>query len=80
MGFTDVDGRGREGLEFAFNQHMAPSQGERRILIDRERDAIRYLPGGSDEQFGHDLHLSLDADLQYRCVPGAETGGPADPS
>ena len=65
VGFTDVDGRGREGLEFAFNQHMAPSQGERRILIDRERDAIRYLPGGSDEQFGHDLHLSLDADLQY---------------
>ena len=65
VGFTDVDGRGREGLEFAFNQHMVPTQGERKVLIDRARSAIRYLPGGSAEQFGNDLFLTLDMDLQY---------------
>lgn len=65
VGFTDIDGRGREGLEFAYNSHMLPTQGERRVLIDRARDAIRYLPGGSAERFGNDLFLTLDMDLQY---------------
>jgi len=65
IGFTDVDGRGREGLEFAFNSYMVPTDGERKVLIDRARNAIRYLPGGSEEKFGNDLYLTLDMDLQY---------------
>lgn len=65
IGFTDVDDRGREGLELAFNDFMGPEQGSRWVLVDRPQKAVRYLPGGQTERFGHDLHLTLDLDLQY---------------
>lgn len=65
VGFTDVDDRGREGLELAFDDFMSPKQGSRWVLVDRPQKAVRYLPGGESEAFGHDIQLTLDLDMQY---------------
>ena len=65
VGFTDVDGRGREGLERVFDEWLSPVDGSRKVLIDRDLGAIRYLPGGSAEAFGNDVHLTIDLDIQF---------------
>ncbi|QGG80950.1 penicillin-binding protein 2 [Litorivicinus lipolyticus] len=65
VGFTDVDDRGREGLELAFDGFMSPKHGSRWVLVDRPQKAVRYLPGGESEAFGNDIQLTLDLDLQY---------------
>jgi len=65
VGFTDIDDKGREGLEMAYDEWLQGSPGKRKVMRDR---AGRFIEGvGLIEKAtpGRDLKLSLDKQLQY---------------
>ncbi|MDR3073401.1 MAG: PASTA domain-containing protein, partial [Deltaproteobacteria bacterium] len=80
LGFVDVDEKGIEGLELAFND-MLSGQEQRRVM---QRDAAgRRLYSGEDAAFedlaGEDLVLTIDTQVQYfaesALLQGVETFG-----
>ena len=65
LGFTNIDDKGQEGLELAYNHWLTGIQGMKRILRDRLGQIIaneRVLKHPKD---GHDLILSIDQRLQF---------------
>jgi cell division protein FtsI (penicillin-binding protein 3) len=65
VGFTDIDGRGQEGMEAAQDAALRGSAGARRVVRDRSG---RVVEEGGDFQVaqpGADLTLTLDLRLQY---------------
>lgn len=64
-GFTDIDERGLEGLERAFDTHLDGEVGSRRVLRDREGRLIRDVRYESLPKFGKDLVTSIDSRLQF---------------
>ncbi|GIX21698.1 MAG: penicillin-binding protein [Gammaproteobacteria bacterium] len=65
LGFTDIDDRGQEGLELAFDAHLAGRPGRKRVLQDRLGRVIEDLDRMAAAEPGRDLVLSLDKRLQY---------------
>lgn len=65
VGITNVDDRGQEGLELAYDQWLAGVPGERRVLQDRNTRVIKDLELIRSEKPGNDLALSIDLRLQY---------------
>lgn len=65
LGFTDVDDRGREGLELAYNDWLAGAPGTRRIVRDLNGREVSGADIVEDAVPGRDLRLSLDKQLQY---------------
>ncbi|MCY4128706.1 MAG: penicillin-binding protein 2 [Gammaproteobacteria bacterium] len=64
-GFTDIDERGLEGLERAFDAHLDGELGSRRVLRDRKGRLIRDVRYESLPKFGEDLVTSIDSRLQF---------------
>jgi cell division protein FtsI (penicillin-binding protein 3) len=65
LGFTDVDDRGQEGLELAFDGRLQGTPGARRVVQDRlgrEVEAVERLHAPVP---GDDIRTSLDRRLQY---------------
>jgi cell division protein FtsI (penicillin-binding protein 3) len=65
IGITDVDGRGREALELAFEQELAGSAGSRRVIKDRLGHIVEDMESIRAPQNGRTLALSIDARIQY---------------
>ena len=65
LGFTDIDDRGREGVELAFDDWLAGVPGKRQVLKDRRGHLIRDLQVTQNAKAGKALALSLDLRLQY---------------
>jgi len=65
LGFTNIDHKGQEGLELAFNSWLQGSPGKKRIEQDRLGREVEYLANISEVQPGNDLILSVDERLQY---------------
>jgi len=65
IGFTDIDDRGREGLELAYDEWLAGVPGKRRILRDLSGREIAGMDILVDAVPGRDLRLSIDRQLQY---------------
>lgn len=65
VGFTNVDDRGQEGLELAYDQWLTGVPGERRVVQDRNTRVIKDLELIRSEKPGNDLALSIDLRLQY---------------
>lgn len=65
VGFTDVDDRGREGVELAFDQWLAGVPGKRQVLKDRRGQLIRDVQVTKNAKPGKTLALSIDLRLQY---------------
>ena len=65
IGFTDVDGRGREALELAFDQQLAGRAGSRRVIKDRLGQIVEDMESIRAPQNGRTLALSIDAKIQY---------------
>ena len=65
VGFTDIDDKGREGLEMAYDECLQGKPGKRKVMRDRTG---RYIEGAGvveKAEPGRDLYLSLDRQLQY---------------
>ena len=64
VGFTGVDDSGQEGVELAFQSHLAGTPGTRRVLKDRLGQIVEDVESIRSAQDGRDLVLSIDGKLQ----------------
>jgi len=65
VGFTDVDDRGQEGLELAYNSWLEGIPGKTRVVKDRLGNRIADLEVTSRPVQGKDLTMSVDRRIQY---------------
>jgi cell division protein FtsI (penicillin-binding protein 3) len=65
IGFTDIDDRGQEGLELAYDHWLSGDTGAKRVLQDRLGRVIEDVELISAAQPGRTLKTSLDLRIQY---------------
>ncbi len=65
VGFTNIDERGKEGLEFAFDSWLRGIGGSKRVIRDRRGREVQILQGLQEMRGGQDVTLSLEQRLQY---------------
>lgn len=65
LGITNLDDKGQEGIELAFNEHLAGVDGSRRVLKDRRGNIIEGVESIRTPQEGQDIVLALDRNIQY---------------
>lgn len=65
LGFTNVDDRGQEGLELAYDGWLAGKPGEKRVIRDRRGHIVENVEQVRAPVPGHDLTLSIDSRIQY---------------
>jgi len=65
IGFTDIDDKGQEALELAFDAQLAGKPGSRRVIKDRLGRIVEDIGSIRTPQHGRDLRLSIDAKIQY---------------
>ena len=65
IGFTDVDDKGQEALELAFDSTLTGKAGSRRVIKDRRGHIIEDIESIRKPQDGAKLTLSIDARIQY---------------
>lgn len=74
VGFTNIDDKGQEGMELAFNEWLRGVPGSKRVLKDRNGNVFRDIDQQTIARSGKDLVLSIDMRLQhlaYRELKGA---------
>ena len=65
LGFTNVDDRGQEGIELAFDATLHGTPGLDRVIQDRLGRVVEHVERVRPAQPGQDLALSIDRRLQY---------------
>ncbi|BAU58518.1 cell division protein FtsI [Halorhodospira halochloris] len=65
IGFTDIDGRGLEGVERALDEPLSGEQGAKRVMRDRLGRVIDDVELIREPRPGEDVELSIDRDIQY---------------
>lgn len=65
VGFTNIDDKGQEGVELAYNSWLKGQQGSKRVLKDLHGNAFRDIGQETPAQPGKDIMLSIDMRLQY---------------
>jgi cell division protein FtsI (penicillin-binding protein 3) len=65
VGFTNVEDRGQEGVELAFNNELAGRPGSRRVIKDRLGRVVEDVGEQVPPVDGRDLQLSIDSKVQF---------------
>jgi cell division protein FtsI (penicillin-binding protein 3) len=65
VGFTDIDDRGQEGVELAFDETLQGVAGSEQVLRDRKGHVVEAVRDIDATRAGKDLYLSIDRRLQY---------------
>lgn len=65
VGRTDVDDRGQEGMELAYDAWLSGSSGAKEVLKDLRGRTVKELRLVKAAQSGQNLALSIDLRLQY---------------
>lgn len=65
VGFTNVDDKGQEGLELAYEDWLAGSSGSKQVLKDLSGRVIKDIALKKEAVSGKDIALSIDLRLQY---------------
>jgi len=65
IGFTDVDDRGIEGMELAYDAWLRAEPGKRRVIRDGRRRVVAEVERIKPARHGRHLTLSLDRRLQF---------------
>jgi len=65
VGFTNVEDRGQEGIELAFNGELAGRPGSRRVIKDRLGSVVEDVGQQVPPVDGRDLQLSIDSKVQF---------------
>ncbi|ODS63111.1 MAG: cell division protein [Arenimonas sp. SCN 70-307] len=65
LGFTNIDDRGQEGLELAFNEWLTGQEGSQRVIRDRRGRIVENVDLVRAAEPGKDLVLSIDRRIQY---------------
>jgi cell division protein FtsI (penicillin-binding protein 3) len=74
IGLTNVDDRGQEGLELAYNDWLAGEAGKKWVIKDRIGRIISDVEKVQEQKAGHDLMLSIDRRIQYLAYRELLTG------
>ena len=66
IGFTNIDGKGQEGLELSREDSLRGENGAKVVLRDNKGNIVDSLdsPRNSEPKNGHDMVLSLDQRIQ----------------
>ncbi len=65
VGFTNVEDKGQEGIELAFNKDLAGHNGSRRVIKDRLGRVVEDVGEQIAPVDGPDLQLSIDSKVQF---------------
>ncbi len=65
LGFTNIDDRGQEGLELAFDDWLTGKPGAKRVIRDNRGRIVENVDLVRAAQPGRDLTLSIDRRIQY---------------
>ena len=65
VGFTNVEDKGQEGMELAFNQQLSGKAGSRRVIKDRLGRVVESVGDTIPPVDGRDLQLSIDSKVQF---------------
>lgn len=65
VGFTNVEDRGQEGIELAFQNELAGRDGTRRVIKDRLGRVVEDLGESVNPVDGRDIELSIDSKVQF---------------
>ncbi|ETX10366.1 cell division protein [Marinomonas ushuaiensis DSM 15871] len=65
VGFTNIDDKGQEGIELAYDQALEGEPGRRSYLKDLSGNIIHSVGVAETERPGENIELSIDLRLQY---------------
>ena len=65
VGFTNVEDRGQEGIELAFQGDLAGRTGSQRVIKDRFGRVVEDLGESAAATDGRDVELSIDSKVQF---------------
>ena len=65
VGFTNVEDKGQEGMELAFNDLLAGRAGSRRVIKDRMGRVVEGVGEVVPPMDGRDMQLSIDSKVQF---------------
>jgi cell division protein FtsI (penicillin-binding protein 3) len=65
VGFTNIDDKGQEGLELAFDKWLTGEAGKKQVLKDLRGRIFKDVSLISEASAGNDIALSIDMRLQY---------------
>jgi cell division protein FtsI (penicillin-binding protein 3) len=65
VGFTNVEDRGQEGIELAFQKELAGRDGTRRVIKDRLGRVVEDIGDSVAPVDGRDIELSIDSNVQF---------------
>jgi cell division protein FtsI (penicillin-binding protein 3) len=65
VGFTNIEDKGQEGMELAFNKDLAGRPGSRRVIKDRLGRVVEDVGDHIPPVEGRDLQLSIDSKIQF---------------
>ncbi|MBA4141494.1 MAG: penicillin-binding protein 2 [Nitrosospira sp.] len=65
LGFTDVDDKGQEGIELAWQDELAGKPGSRRVIRDRKGRVVEDIESIRAPRPGQNIALSMDGKIQY---------------
>ena len=65
VGFTNVEDRGQEGIELAFEKDLAGRDGSRRVIKDRLGRVVEDIGDSVAPVDGRDISLSIDSKVQF---------------
>ncbi|MEO8526889.1 MAG: penicillin-binding transpeptidase domain-containing protein, partial [Caldimonas sp.] len=65
VGFTNVEDRGQEGIELAFQKDLAGRDGTRRVIKDRLGRVVEDIGESVAPVDGRDIGLTIDSKVQF---------------
>ena len=65
LGFTNIDDKGQEGLELAYDDWLSGKNGAKRVIKDRLGHIVEDVERISSPEPGKGLTLSIDRRIQY---------------
>ena len=65
VGFTNVEDKGQDGMELAFQKTLVGVTGNRRVIKDRLGRIVEDIESVREPHDGKDLTLSIDSKIQY---------------
>ena len=74
LGFTDSEGRGQEGLEYALNRGLSGTNGLKKTLTDVHQNSIADVEIVNDPVMGEDFYSSIDIKIQHFAHQALKSG------
>ena len=65
LGFTNIDDRGQEGVELAFDDWLSGKPGAQKVIRDRHGRIVEHVDLVRPAEPGKDLVLSIDRRIQF---------------